>query len=300
MCAPPLLGQAILESETSVAKPRRGKAARKPVPASVEPDLEAEGDAARDDRQFVTALARGLDILAAFRPGESSLGNQELAQRTGLPKPTVSRITFTLTRMGYLFHNQRLGTYELGSAVLSLGYVALANRDIRRIAKPLMQELADASGYNVALGVRDRLSMLEVEACEGPSLVGLRLSAGSRIPLANTAQGRAYLAALTEAEREPLLELIRHRVGAEWPRVEAGIARAIAEIGEKGFCISIGEWQSDIHGVGVPLRLPDGRDPYALVMGGPAYLMPAKRLIRDFAPRLAQVAAQLIQGGTAR
>jgi hypothetical protein len=108
------------------------------------------------------------------------------------------------------------------------------------------------------------------------------------------------LEARTEAEREPLLELIRHRVGAEWPRVEAGIARAIAEIGEKGFCISIGEWQSDIHGVGVPLRLPDGRDPYALVMGGPAYLMPAKRLIRDFAPRLAQVAAQLIQGGTAR
>ncbi|HEX8478422.1 MAG TPA: helix-turn-helix domain-containing protein, partial [Telluria sp.] len=49
------------------------------------------------DRQFVSALARGLEILRCFRPGESLLSNSEMARRTGMPKPTISRLTHTLT-----------------------------------------------------------------------------------------------------------------------------------------------------------------------------------------------------------
>ncbi|HYM36238.1 MAG TPA: helix-turn-helix domain-containing protein, partial [Steroidobacteraceae bacterium] len=47
------------------------------------------------DRQFVAALARGLAILRCFRLGDRYLGNQEIAKRAGLPKPTVSRLTYT-------------------------------------------------------------------------------------------------------------------------------------------------------------------------------------------------------------
>ncbi|MFX4601082.1 helix-turn-helix domain-containing protein, partial [Acinetobacter baumannii] len=58
------------------------------------------------DPRFVTALARGLELLRAFRRNESMLGNLELAQRTGLPKPTVSRLTYTLAKLGYLAYDQ--------------------------------------------------------------------------------------------------------------------------------------------------------------------------------------------------
>jgi hypothetical protein len=54
------------------------------------------------DRKFVAALARGLDILRVFTPNDGLLGNQEIAQRSGLPKATVSRLTYTLRRLGYL------------------------------------------------------------------------------------------------------------------------------------------------------------------------------------------------------
>ncbi len=54
------------------------------------------------DRHFVTALARGLELLACFRHGDRMLGNQDLARRCGLPKSTVSRLTNTLTKLGYL------------------------------------------------------------------------------------------------------------------------------------------------------------------------------------------------------
>ncbi|WP_373691074.1 helix-turn-helix domain-containing protein [Endozoicomonas sp. ONNA2] len=54
------------------------------------------------DRKFVEPLARSLDLLQAFSQQGGVLANQDLARITGLPKPTISRLTYTLTRLGYL------------------------------------------------------------------------------------------------------------------------------------------------------------------------------------------------------
>ena len=111
----------------------------------------------------MTALARGLDVLSAFRSRDRTLGNQELARRCGLPKSTISRLTYTLTKQGYLEHAQDGNGnpgYRLGSAVLALGSAMLARMDMRQLARPLMQELADSSQAMVSLGIRDRLSMI--------------------------------------------------------------------------------------------------------------------------------------------
>ncbi len=78
-------------------------------------------DDGREDRHFVTALARGLDVLRCFRSGEERLGNQELAERRKLPKSTVTRLTYTLTKLGYLHHVEESGRYRLGMATLMLG-----------------------------------------------------------------------------------------------------------------------------------------------------------------------------------
>ena len=69
--------------------------------------------AVHNDRKFVTALARGLEVLRVFTPTEGLLGNGEIAERTGLPKPTVSRLTYTLTKLGYLSHVERLANTSL-------------------------------------------------------------------------------------------------------------------------------------------------------------------------------------------
>src|SRR5262249_56260790 len=98
--------------------------------SSVENGL-AEG-AVGKDRQFVTALARGLDILRAFHAGEGMLGNQEIAHRTGLPKPTVARLTHTLTELGYLNYIRRFRKYELGASLLPLPYPPISSIDLRR------------------------------------------------------------------------------------------------------------------------------------------------------------------------
>ena len=91
----------------------------------------------------VSSLRRGLDILRAFRAVDAPLSNKEISGRAGLPKATVARLTYTLTRMGYLRQAGPLGQYHLGDKVVTLGQALLRNLPVCAIAHPLMQVLAD-------------------------------------------------------------------------------------------------------------------------------------------------------------
>jgi DNA-binding IclR family transcriptional regulator len=245
-----------------------------------------------DDRQFVVALARGLEVLAAFRSREGPLGNRELSDRTGLPTATVSRLTYTLARLGYLEFNPRQENYEFGSSTLALALVALTRRSIRQIARPLMQELADSANANVGLGIRHQQMMLYIEACEGSGLIGLRLFNGSRIPILTTAMGRAYLARMDDEDREALLAEVKPDYGSEWPTILVGLQKAMRDMERYGFCTSLGEWQSYINGVGTAIRLSDGSS-YGMNLGGAAQLLPERELVEVYGPKLAAVAQQI-------
>lgn len=242
------------------------------------------------DRQFVTALARGLEVLRVFTPKHALLGNQEIAARTGLPKPTISRLTHTLTRLGYLAYSERLGKYQLATGVLGLGYSVLSNMGVRQIARPMMQELAEYASASVSLGSRDRLDMIYVEHCRPSSAVTLRLDLGSRIPVATTAMGRALLAVLPEHERDYLLDHIARHDPKRWPRIRSGVEQAIKDMRTRGFTVSIGDWQPDVHAVGVAMIPPDGSSILGLNCGGPSFLFSQKKLLTDLGPRLANLA----------
>lgn len=102
----------------------QNKQAKPPLPQAGAAKAADRPPRAKEDRHFVTALARGLEVLSAFRSRDRMLGNQELASRSGLPKSTISRLTHTLTREGYLepaSDGKGASGYRLGSAVLALG-----------------------------------------------------------------------------------------------------------------------------------------------------------------------------------
>lgn len=267
----------------SRAATRSGATQRRPI------DVDAVRDIARGtikDRQFVTALARGLEVMRAFVPNEGPLGNGDIAHRTGLPKATVARLTHTLTRLGYLTYLDRLEKYQLGTAVLSLGYATLANLGVRLLARPFMQELADYARASVSMGSRDRLNMVYIEHCRPDAAITLRLDLGSRIPVATTAMGRALLAALPDDERRYLMEHMAEADPKNWPRVRAGVEQAVEDYRTRGFTLSVGDWQADVHAVGVAFKPPDGSPLLALNCGGPAFLYDRKRLVSDLGPRL--------------
>jgi DNA-binding IclR family transcriptional regulator len=249
-------------------------------------DIERFDDEERvHDRQFVIALARGLELLRCFGPKERSLGITEMARRTGLPKPTVSRLAGTLTKLGYFEFNEASGKYSLGCGVLSFGYAMLSNIDVREIAKPLMLELAEYSKASVSIGVRDRISMVYVETVRSSAPIALQRGIGARLSLATSSMGRAFLAGADNNERAFLMDQIRLRNEHDWPLMKTGIEQALRDYQERGYCISIGEWDKDISGVGVPFTGPDGRL-MAFNCGGPAFMLTREKLETDIGPKL--------------
>src|SRR5690606_31399690 len=238
------------------------------------------------DRNFVIALSRGLEVLRAFRPHDGLLGNQELAARTGLPKPTVSRLTYTLTKLGYLVQIPRFEKYQLTPAAMALGYAALANLGIRHLSETYREQVMRETGGAVAVGGRDRLSMIYFGQSRDGLALGVQLDVGSRVPIATTAMGRAYLWALPPDERALLMRDLRDHYGSRWPRIRDGIARSGEIVARHGFAISVGEWQDDVHAAGVALSLNDGTGPYAFNCGAPAFRFSEDRLLSDIGPRL--------------
>ncbi|QDQ26129.1 IclR family transcriptional regulator [Chitinimonas arctica] len=242
------------------------------------------------DRLFVTALARGLDVLAAFKAGDRALGNTELAQRCSLPKSTVSRLTHTLCKLGYLSQDGA-GRYHPAPAVLTLGFAALAGLDLRERAREPMRKLSEANGLAVTLGVRQGTRVVYVETCRAPTRVGIRLEIGSTVPLATTAIGRALYLALPQMERTLLDEQLAAEYGPRWPALAERLQGAREAFGRDGFCASFGEFEPDIHAVAAPIAgsLPA----MALSCSGPAYRLTPAEWAGEIAPQVVVLAGRL-------
>jgi DNA-binding IclR family transcriptional regulator len=248
----------------------------------------------KTDRHFVTALARGLEVLACFRHGDRVLGNQELSKRCGLAKSTISRLTHTLTKLGYLIYVEDSAKYALGTATLSLGSAMLSRLDIRKLAHPLMQELAEFGQCMVSLGSRDRHSMIYIDAVRGSAAVTLSLDSGARIQIATSAMGRAYLTAVQEAERNAIMESVRELADPNrWPDLQRGVVKALLDIRELGVCCSFGEWQKDVNAIALPVRPGGGLPPMAISCGAPAYMVSKEFLLDKVRPRLIALANEL-------
>lgn len=243
-------------------------------------------DGLEKDRKFVTALARGLDVLSCFHAGDRFLGNSQIAERTGLPKATISRLTYTLTELGYLKYSSTLNKYQLSMAIISLGYSMLASMDIRRIARPLMQALAEHAQCAVNLGVRDRLHMIYIDTYRTAATYAVQLDVGSQISLATTSMGRAYLAVQPEAERLELLEEIRRSDEGNWPAIATGIEQARRDYETKGYCLSLGDWRQEVHAIAVPLIPEDGSEIMVFSCSGAAFQLRRQILEEDIGPRL--------------
>ena len=245
------------------------------------------------DRHFVTALARGLEVLSCFRSGAVLLGNQEIAQRCNLPRSTVSRLTGTLTQLGYLIHVEDSGKYRLGPATLSLGSAALSQHDVRQVARPLMQELADFARAEVSLGMRARLSMVYVEHCRSAALLPLSLDVGSRISLTRSAMGRAWLAAASEEVRAGVLVQLRTRGETAWAGLQSAMDHALEEHRTLAVVSSFGDWQKGINAIARAFHPGGGLPAMAINCGGPSFNLSPDYLLQEVRPRLVDMVARI-------
>jgi DNA-binding IclR family transcriptional regulator len=250
---------------------------------------------AEKDRNFVTALARGLDVLRCFQPGENDLTNTDISERTGLPKATVSRLTHTLCRLGYLLADPRSGGYRLGAGVLQLGFGVLSGIDIAERAEAEMRALRNGpnSYITAALGEAHRGDVIYVAVQRSRENVSLTMHVGSRLPLFRAAIGRAILVAMTEDSRQAALcAADRDDPGGACARRQS-LERALGEFEARGFCTGYGDWRTDVNGIAVPVVSLDGSRIWGLNVGGPSFHVKKKQLESVYAPRLIEAARRL-------
>jgi len=223
----------------------------------------------RSAEGVTTSLMRGLDVLRAYRAEETTLNNNELVNRTGLPKSTIARFTHTLTALGYLEQDGQQGGYRLGGKVVHLGHRLLASLPICQVAQPLMQQFADEHRLAVALAAGDQTSMVYLVYCSGRSVVTRHMRVGAVTPMAQTAIGRAYLWALPPARRAWHIAQIAAEAGAVADGQLSAIERSMAELDKDGFYCSYGEYRREIFAVGAPLVMD--RDETVLALNCSAF-----------------------------
>jgi DNA-binding IclR family transcriptional regulator len=244
-------------------------------------------------KEEVSALARGLALLKVIGMAAAPMGNRELADTTGIPKATVSRLTATLVGAGYLRQSVDSERFSLGPALLDMSSRYLRHFDLRTVARPLLTELSEFAGASIHMGVRDELDMLIIDSLRPRSaLISSRIEVGSRLSITTSAAGRAYLAALPEPEQAGLLEQIRVETGENWSSIEPRLMAGIEEYASVGYCSSFGEWHPHIHALGFALQGPRG-ERYGLSCGGPAYLLPKETMLGRIAPRLLATAQRI-------
>jgi DNA-binding IclR family transcriptional regulator len=244
-------------------------------------DLQKGADSGH--RQFVTALARGIAILSSFERNGGYLGNQDIARITRLPKATVSRLTFTLTSLGFLIYSAALEKYTLGAGVLTLAGAFVRGSELS-VAKPLMDELANQTKAAVMLGAFDGSHMVLLDICQGDDQSRSQLQVGSRVPHHSTALGRAFWAAKSRGEFEGYLGSFQ--LSEAWHRTRLSISRARTDYERLGFCFSLGDWNPNYFAVGVPIVSHDKSRVFAFNVSGRVTTVTRERILEDIGPRL--------------
>lgn len=219
---------------------------------------------------FLEGADRVLRLLDAFTTETPELRLTDLSERLGIPKSQALRIATTLEHGNYLYRDPETKRYRLGMRLFSLGMLVERTLDLKRIAEPALQALADASEETVGLFVIDRDGPICVAVRESPK--GLRVFAqiGRRMPWNAGASGKLALAFLPETEREALLEAGEFRRFTDRTIVDpAQLREDTAKIRGQGYHVGVGDLSENAVGVAAPIFNHDGGFAGAISLSAP-------------------------------
>ncbi|PZA11274.1 IclR family transcriptional regulator [Rhodopseudomonas palustris] len=255
------------------------------------PSAEAVLADSAGDAAFATTLAKGLVVLEAFE-GAAPLGNMEISVRTGIPRPTVARLTHTLAELGYLTYDGRIAKYTVGARALQMLHPLLAGMPFRQLARPLMQDLAYSVRGTVSIGLLDGPAVVYVETARSGDVGPHTPDIGMPIPVVRTAMGRAAAATLSEAEAARFERRLESADGAMWASYRDLYRDGLRQCAERQFCTCFGDYMPAIHAIAAPLfRLRDRS--FAINCGIPAFRLQPGQLENEIGPRVRALAESI-------
>jgi len=254
---------------------------------------------------FIEAIARGLDVIRAFGPGQPVMTLAAVAAASDLPRPTARRILLTLEQLGYVRQTSGPGSgpggssggaggFELTPRVLDLGMSYVLSRGLWEIARPHMEELVARTHESSSIAQLDGSDIVYVARVAVPKIVALRVTIGTRFPALQTSLGKVLLAALPDSEVGSVLaEPSRSGITPRWQPDDLERAAALREVRARGWALTDGELAPAIRSVAVPLRDGDGKVIAALNVNSHAAETSLEKLTGEYLPLLLATAGAI-------
>jgi IclR family pca regulon transcriptional regulator len=238
---------------------------------------------------FIEALARGLDVIRAFRRSAPEMSLTEVASATDLPRPTARRILLTLQDMGYV--RSADGLFSLTARVLELGMAYMDAQDLWAVARPHMERLVGQTGESSSMGQLNGSDMIYVARVAVPKIITLAVNVGTMFPALQTSLGKVLLADLDQQELDRVLKMpSRSGVQPLWNPERGEALAALAEVRKRGWALTDQELALGIRSIAVPVRDGTGRVAAALNVTVHAAGTPVNVLTEIYLPLLQQSA----------
>jgi len=218
-------------------------------------------------------LLRGLDVLDVV--AEAPLPLAELSARLGLTRSTTHRLASALVERRFLSFRPREG-YSLGPKLLELGYYALQQVHLARIARPYLEKLSEETGDAVHLGVLDGDEVLYLDKVPGRRRVLIGSRIGERQPIHSTGLGKAVALDLPEERwRELYINNTQTKGNASQLAVWLERMRTYAR---DGHAFDLEENEDQIRCVAAPVHGADGRIVASISVSSAAQYMDDARM----------------------
>lgn len=246
-----------------------------------------------DDRDFVTALASGLEVILAFDDATPRMTLSEVAAKTDMNRARARRFLLTLHALGYVRKQHR--HFELAPKALQLGYAFLSANNYRSVIQQHLEDITQRIGESSSLGVLDDGEVIYVARSAAPHrLMAISLSIGTRLPAVATSMGRVLLAQLPTAELDALLAATTLRAHTEHTITDPQALRErLAEVRRDGYCIVDQELDSGLRSLAVPAFDANGKLLGAINVSTNAARIDLATLTDTFLPLLQEKADQI-------
>lgn len=244
-----------------------------------------------DQREFVTALARGLDVIRTFDKSAEALSLSEVAQRTGLARATARRLLFTLERLGYVRNEGR--QFSLTARVLNLGYSYLSSKPIAELALPTMRHVVETLEESCSMSVLDSDDVVYIARVPPKHLMTIPVNVGSRLPAYATSTGRVLLAALPDDHLTRYLAKVQIKRFTKHTVTVQKLPAIIRATREQGYALADQELEEGLRALAVPIRLRNGAVVASLNISAHAMRATKAQMLKSFLPVLKRAAEEI-------
>lgn len=255
-------------------------------------DIEEVAGGAVNSRDYVSSLARGLDVLRAFNRTRRKMTLSEVAAETGNTRAGARRILLTLVREGYAVADGRL--FDLTPQVLELGFSVLSSKGTWDIARPFIEHLSDEMRESVSAAILDQYDVVYVSGSQFHRVISVGITVGRRFPAHATATGRVLLAGLPEDQWPHMLETIPlTRMNERTVTDRSAFRDILIDVRNKGWSLVDQELETGLMSVAVPLYLSSGAMAGSINVGVPSLRMTTAQMVDDILPKLQETVGKI-------